>query len=206
MVVPGRTRNAFVEKLAREFESHHLRQKGENMREFTQEELEKLKKLTAAQLTDNGICPTCFNRLTNGAVYGDESQMKLYEDGDIYCMLVPNPRADGHAIIGTMTHYQDMSEAPHEINEKIIRFSKYMMTLIKKIYGCERVYLCTMCDGPANHYHIQLIPRYANEKRGSDNFVKPRKQYVHDQDKVDDLRRELKHFADSIYGVSLCEH
>ena len=173
---------------------------------FTEQEIEELKKLKPAQLTDKGICPTCFNKFTNGAIYGDESDIKLYEDEDITCMLVPNPRAEGHAMIGTKQHYQDMSEAPHSLNEKIIRYAKFMMEIIKKIYGCERVYLCTMCDGPANHYHVQLIPRYAYEKRGSENFVKPRKKYVYDEDKVSDLRTQLKLFSESVYGVSLWKH
>mgnify|MGYP003299721288 CR=1 FL=1 len=58
------------------------------------------------------------------------------------------------------------------INEKIIRFVKVYMNIIVEVFGCERVYLCTMSDGPMNHYHVQLIPRYSFEERGSKNFVK----------------------------------
>ena len=54
------------------------------------------------------------------------------------------------------------------------------MNIIKKIYNSESVYLCTMCDGPMNHFHVQLIPRYSFEKRGSKNFVKPRFEYKED--------------------------
>ena len=42
-----------------------------------------------------------------------------------------------------------------------------MMCIIRKVYQLESVYLCTMCDGPMNHFHVQLIPRYDYEKRGS---------------------------------------
>ena len=45
---------------------------------------------------------------------------------------------------------------------------------IKEVYSSESVYLCTMCDGPMNHFHVQLIPRYDFEKRGSKNIVKER--------------------------------
>ena len=62
------------------------------------------------------------------------------------------------------------------------------MNIIKQVYGSESVYLCTMCDGPMNHFHIQLIPRYSYEKRGSKNFVKERKVYNHNQDIVNKLR------------------
>lgn len=146
---------------------------------------EELLKLSPGELTDLGICPTCFNRENGGALYGDNSDKMLYEDEDIECFFVSNPRAAGHMCISTMEHYHDMSEAPDHINEKIIRFAKRFMQILCEVYGCERVYLCTMCDGLNNHYHIQLIPRYPDEKRGSQNFVKPRKAYVPDHAKLE---------------------
>ena len=95
----------------------------------------------------------------------------------------------------TVEHFHDMSEAPDRINEKMIRFAKELMIQIRDIYKCERVYLCTMCDGPNNHYHIQLIPRYAFEKRGSGNFVKPRSAYVFDAEKFGKLKAAISTYA-----------
>ena len=152
---------------------------------------EDLLKLSPAELTDLGICPTCFNRENGYALFGDNKDKLIYEDEDIECFLVGNPRAKGHACISTIEHYHDMSEAPDHINDKIIRFAKRLMIIIKEVYGCERVYMCTMCDGPNNHYHVQLIPRYSYEKRGSNNFVKPRFPYEHDEGKLEKLRALL---------------
>jgi len=146
-------------------------------------DVEKLKSLTPGELTDMGICPTCFDRATNRALYGDDSKLKTYEDEDIECLFVPNPRSEGHMMISTKEHFHDMSEASDYINEKIIRFSKAYMNILKKVYNCVRVYLCTMADGPMNHYHVQLIPRYEHEERGSKNFVKPRKKYEYNAEK-----------------------
>jgi diadenosine tetraphosphate (Ap4A) HIT family hydrolase len=162
---------------------------------MTENEIRKYLKLTPAELTDLGICPTCFDRLSGGRLYGDNSDILFYKDNDIECFLVKNPRAAGHACISSVTHYHDMSEAPDELNEKMIRFAKRLMNIIRKVYGCERVYLCTMCDGPANHYHIQLIPRYANEKRGSRNFTKDRMEYVYDAEKLSALKRSILEYA-----------
>ena len=153
---------------------------------------DELLKLSPAELVDLGICPTCFNRKHNGALYGDNANTLIYEDEDIECFFVGNPRCDGHMAISTMEHYHDMSEAPDEINEKIIRFAKRFMIIIKEVFACERVYMCTMCDGPNNHYHIQLIPRYSHEKRGSGNFVKPRKSYVYDEEKLTKVRKRIR--------------
>ena len=152
-------------------------------------DVENLKNLKPGDLTDMGICPTCFDRATNKSLYGDDSKLKTYEDKDIECLFVPNPRAKGHMMISTVNHYHDMSEAPDYINEKIIRFAKRFMQIIREVYGCERVYLCTMCDGPNNHYHLQLIPRYSHEKRGSGNFVKPRGEYRFDERKFESVRK-----------------
>ena len=156
---------------------------------------EELMKMTPGELTDLGICPTCFNREHGGAIYGDNKDKMLYEDEDIECFFIGAPRAEGHMCISTMHHYHDMSEAPDEINEKIIRFAKQFMIIIKEVYGCERVYMCTMCDGPNNHYHIQLIPRYSHEKRGSGNFVKMRKAYVFDKDKFEAVSTLIETYA-----------
>jgi len=158
-------------------------------------DIEKLKHLTPGELTDLGICPTCFDRTTNRALYGDDSQLKTFEDKDIECLFVPNPRSEGHMMISTKEHFHDMSEAPDYINEKIIRFSKAYMNILKEVYGCVRVYLCTMADGPMNHYHIQLIPRYSYEERGSKNFVKPRQKYVYNKEKFLKVCEAIKIYA-----------
>ena len=164
---------------------------------MTNSEIKKLLKLTPRELTDRGICPTCFDKETGGALYGDNSDALFYTDDDIECFLVKNPRAPGHACISSVTHYHDMSEAPDELNEKIVRFAKRLMKTICEIYGCERVYLCTMCDGPANHYHVQLIPRYAHEERGSENFTKKRTDYTYDAEKLGALKRLMREYADT---------
>lgn len=157
--------------------------------------VEELSKLTPGELVDLGICPTCFNREHNGVIYGDDSETLIYKDSDIECFLAGNPRADGHMCISTINHYHDMSEAPDWLNEKIVRFAREFMHIINDVYGSERVYMCTMCDGPNNHYHIQLIPRYSHEERGSKNFVKPRKPYVYDAEKLQALKERIEAFA-----------
>ena len=70
--------------------------------------------------------------------------------------------------------------------------TKKVMIILKNTYNAESVYLCTICDGLMNHFHIQLIPRYSFEKRGSKNFVKPRKNYIEDKEKIVEIRHLLK--------------
>lgn len=175
--------------------------RGENMSyriNIDELDVEKLSKLKPGDLTDMGICPTCFDRATNGALYGDDSNLLTYEDDEIECLFVPNPRAKGHMMISTKEHFHDMSEAPDNINEKIVRFAKAYMNIIKEVYGCVRVYLCTMADGPMNHYHVQLIPRYENEERGSKNFVKPRTKYEFNEIEFNKVKYLIKEKAKDI--------
>ena len=84
-----------------------------------------------------------------------------------------------------------MMEIDDDTCKKIFVLSKKLMNIIKEVYKSESVYLCTMCDGPMNHFHLQLIPRYENEKRGSKNFVKPRMEYQEDKEKVKELRKRV---------------
>ena len=151
-----------------------------------------MNKITPAYLTDNGICPTCYNRTHNFCFTGDESDKTLFENELFKCVLVHEPRADGHSVIVSQDHYKDMMEIPDELCREMYVFAKKAMNAIKEVYGAESVYLCTMCDGPMNHFHIQLIPRYSFEKRGSANFVKARKAYIEDKTKIVELRELLK--------------
>ena len=165
-------------------------------KEEKMDEIELLK-LTPGELVDRGICPTCLNRKYAGAIYGDVTDKMLYKDNDIECFFVGNPRARGHMCISTIEHYHDLSEAPDHINEKIIRFAKQFMIILREVYQCERVYLCSMCDGPMNHYHVQLIPRYNYEQRGSKNFVKRRTEYVFEKTQFFAVKEKISIYADS---------
>lgn len=148
-------------------------------------------KVGVVDIVDSGICPTCFNKKNNNILYGNIDDKMIYEDEDFECFLVGNPRAEGHVAISTKVHYRDMMEIDDDICIKIFLLSKNVMNVIKEVYCTESVYLCTMCDGPMNHFHVQLIPRYSFEKRGSKNFVKPRFEYVEDKEKIVLLREKL---------------
>lgn len=148
--------------------------------------------ITPGILTNLSICPTCYNKENNNCLYGDISDKLLFENNDFECFLVENPRAVGHTAISSKRHYKDMMEIPDSLCKDIFTFAKKVMNTLKETYHSESVYLCTMCDGPMNHFHIQLIPRYSSEKRGSKNFVKPRKKYIEDIEKIKQIRELLK--------------
>ena len=148
-------------------------------------------KVRASDIIDSGICPTCFDKENHHILYGNNKDKIIYEDNKFECFLVNNPRAEGHVAISTKKHFKDMMEIDDETCKEIFLLAKKLMNLIKETYNAESVYLCTMCDGPMNHFHLQLIPRYSFEKRGSRNFVKPRFEYKEDAEKLIELRRKM---------------
>ena len=166
-----------------------------DLKKYDEEEIKKLivnNEVSIVDIVDSGICPTCFDKNNNHILYGDNTDKMIYENNLLECFLVGNPRADGHTVISTKRHFKDMMEIDDETCKEIFLISKKLMKIIKKVYNAESVYLCTMCDGPMNHFHVQLIPRYNFEKRGSNNFVKPRFKYKEDKKILNQLRVLMK--------------
>lgn len=166
-----------------------------NLKEYNNDkiiELIKNNEIMVADIVDSGICPTCFDKENNHILYGDNKDKMIFENDKFECFLVGNPRAEGHASISTKKHYKDMMEIDDDICKEIFVLAKKLMNLLKKVYNAESIYLCTMCDGPMNHFHVQLIPRYSFEKRGSKNFIKPRFEYKEDKKKLLQLIEEMK--------------
>ena len=171
------------------------REKMNNLKQFSEEQIVKMIKenrVSVSDLVDSGICPTCFDKRNNHILYGDNKDKMLYEDEKFDCFLVGNPRAEGHTAISTKKHFKDMMEIDDETCKEIFILAKKVMITLKEVYNSESVYLCTMCDGTMNHFHIQLIPRYSFEKRGSKNFVKPRMEYKENKEKIESLRELLE--------------
>lgn len=166
-----------------------------NLKIYTDAEIVKMieeGKVTRKDFLDSGVCPTCFDRRNNGALYGDDASRMYYEDDEFECFLVGDPRAKGHSAISTKKHYKDMMELDNKTCSRVFVLAKKAMLAIREVYGPASVYECTMCDGEMNHFHLQLIPRYGEEERGSKNFVKPRQPYEEDKEKIKMLREIMK--------------
>ena len=166
-----------------------------NLKELSDNEIIELVregKITVADIIDSSICPTCFDRNNNHVLYGNNSDRMIFENDKFECFFVGNPRANGHSVISTKKHFKDMMEIDDKTCKEVFLLAKKLMNVLKKVYNAESIYLCTMCDGPMNHFHIQLIPRYSFEKRGSKNFVKQRSVYEEDRDKLKQVRNFMK--------------
>ncbi len=54
-----------------------------------------MKNITPAILTDMGICPTCYDKVHNHILYGDNTDKILFKNDNLECFLVGNPRSEG---------------------------------------------------------------------------------------------------------------
>lgn len=128
----------------------------------------------AEELKNAGVCPTC-RHFDTGNVYPDSAPRTFYEDDNVICMLEAYPRALGHAVVLVKSHYEDISELPPTIATTLWPIVRKAIHAIKTVLSAEKVYLCSMCDGKRNHFHLQLIPRFSDDdSTGSKRFVLPR--------------------------------
>lgn len=123
-------------------------------------------------LRRQGICATCHD-LAAGEPYGN--RFVLYEDDLFKIILEPYPRARGHTIVVYKPHRADLTELADDEAGQVFQMCVRVANAIKRGLGAERVYLNTMCDGPLNHLHLQLFPRYPGDPIGSRRFVAERR-------------------------------
>ena len=156
---------------------------------YTDEQLVRVIKehwIDMDDLIDAGICPICFNERNGNVLVGDRL---LYEDEDFTCFLVDKPRADGHTLISTKKHYNNMMEMDPEICQKVFLLAQRVMTSLIDTYNAETVYLCCMSDEKHSHFQIQLIPAYKHEKVGTYNFTKPRNNCFDEKEEEDKIKQ-----------------
>ncbi len=123
-------------------------------------------------LSAQGICYQC-EELSTGEILGE--QAIITEDDLIRVVLASDPRTPGHTIIVWKPHAHDFSELDDDSTARLFITCRDVARALKNtLAGVERVYQVTMCDGPINHLHIQLIPRYAHTPIGSQRLVDPR--------------------------------
>jgi len=145
-------------------------------------------------LRQQGICDTCYDLDTGGALYGDANI--LYEDDLFKVKLEQYPRAQGHTIVLYKPHRADLSELSEEEACLVFQTCLWTVRAIKQALGVEKVYLVTMCDGTLTHLHLQLLPRYAGENIGSTRFVAERRPLTEGDMLTQHIRAALERSAD----------
>lgn len=127
----------------------------------------------AAALQDAGTCYQCADLASGGDILGDQDV--IVDHDDVKAVLALDPRVPGHTIVVWKRHAHDFTELDDEETARLFTICRDVARAIRSaITGVERVYQVTMCDGPVNHLHLQLIPRYAGTPIGSKRLVDKR--------------------------------
>lgn len=73
----------------------------------------------------------------------------------------------GHAIVVPNKHFETLYEIPDEIGSRIFKISKKVAIAMKTSYECDGITIRQnnepAADQHAFHYHLHVIPRYAND-------------------------------------------
>lgn len=125
-----------------------------------------------AALSESGVCYQC-EELSTGDVLGP--QCLILDASDVRVVLASDPRAPGHSIVVWKAHVQDVTQLDDVAVARLFTVCRDVARALQcALSGVERVYQVSMCDGPVNHLHVQLIPRYSGTPIGSQRLVDPR--------------------------------
>lgn len=107
----------------------------------------------------NSECLGC--KIANGLI----DVHVVYEDDFISCVLDIAPFNEGHVLILPKEHYLDVDEITDTTLSAIMDASVRMTRVIKKVYQPDGITICQNGGifNDLNHYHMHLIPRYAND-------------------------------------------
>lgn len=123
-------------------------------------------------LNEHGVCYQC-RELSGADVLGP--QYVITDQEDVRVVLASDPRVPGHTIVVWKPHVHDFTELDDAATARLFTTCRDVARALRvALTDVERVYQVTMCDGPVNHLHVQLIPRYAGTPIGSRRLIDPR--------------------------------
>lgn len=104
-----------------------------------------------------------FCKLANG----DIPTNWIYEDDDFKVILDAGPATKGHALVLPKNHFDNLMELDADALAKALPVAQLVAKRMLSVLGCAGINM-VQNNGEAagqtvNHFHIHLIPRYANE-------------------------------------------
>lgn len=107
-----------------------------------------------------------FCKLANGIF----DSATLYEDEDFRVIMDLGPAARGHALILPKEHYANIYEIPEELAVKAMKLAKKMAGVMTRALECDGLNVVQNNGEAAGqtvfHFHVHLIPRYADDEAG----------------------------------------
>ena len=100
---------------------------------------------------------------------GEIPTATLYEDDDFRVILDAGPATKGHCLILPKEHYADLYEIPEDLLMKAAGLAKKIAVKMTRAMNCDGFNIVQNNKPAAGqtvfHFHIHLIPRYANDRQ-----------------------------------------
>lgn len=103
-------------------------------------------------------------------VRGEYDSSKVYEDNDVIAFMDIMPVNEGHVLVTTKEHYENVDECPVDIFKKIAEVTKKLNPAVKKFSNSDGIFNAIMNGAAAGqeifHLHMHIIPRHKNDGFG----------------------------------------
>ncbi|MBN2565770.1 MAG: HIT family protein [Candidatus Eisenbacteria bacterium] len=102
-------------------------------------------------------------------VSGEEPAHKVHEDERTLTIMDAFPAGEGHVLILTREHHENIHEIPQETLCAVAAMSKRVACALRSVLDPDGIGVYQL-NGPAAgqsvfHYHMHLIPRHEGQKR-----------------------------------------
>jgi diadenosine tetraphosphate (Ap4A) HIT family hydrolase len=115
----------------------------------------------------------------------------VYEDEDVIAFLDARPINEGHTLVITRKHYENIYEAPEEEIGHLFKIVKKVAHAVRKSEKADGISIIQNNGRAANqvifHLHAHIIPRF-----GRQNSQKQRETV--EQDKLDKVATRIRKF------------
>ncbi len=99
-------------------------------------------------------------------IKGEIPSYKIYEDNEVLVIMDVNPRSNGHLLVISKKHYQDLFDIDQNTLNHILKVAKEMSNLLMDKLNCEGITLeqNNGISQEVKHFHLHIIPKYKKEK------------------------------------------
>lgn len=99
-------------------------------------------------------------------INGDIPSQKVYEDDDVYAFLDITPSTKGHTLVIPKKHHEDIYSMPADVSSALFAKIPMLANALKDTFQPIGLNIINNNQKPYQsvfHYHIHLIPRYADD-------------------------------------------
>ncbi|MGC8547580.1 MAG: HIT family protein [Candidatus Micrarchaeia archaeon] len=104
-------------------------------------------------------------------IAGKQKADTIYEDDRVLAILDKNSFTEGHTVIMTKKHYENIFDVDPEDLKQVILVAKKLSLFYKKELHCDGVNILHASSKIAGqsvmHFHIHLVPRYKTDNLGN---------------------------------------